>query len=196
MSQKNKRGPYVRSIPVCGVGVNDFIGTIDDTTTRKAYGTWSDMLRRCYSKKLQERNPSYIGCIVCEEWKHFSKFFAWYLENYVSGYSLDKDIILHGNTVYCPESCIFVPIWLNSFVTDSKRKRGNYPIGVSYHKRVGKFISTCGIGGKLKHLGYFVSSEDAHSAWKEEKRRQVNEMKVQLDEIDVRLYPSLIGRYS
>ena len=40
----------------------------------KYYAAWTDMLRRCYSKKSLESRPSYIGTSVCSEWLSATAF--------------------------------------------------------------------------------------------------------------------------
>ena len=37
--------------------------------------------------------------------------------------------------------------------------------GVSYHKQRKKFVSNIGFNGKLKHLGYYATAEQAHQAY-------------------------------
>ena len=89
---------------VCGVGINDM---------SIAYSRWSGMLHRCYNKS----SSGYLhygakGVYVCEEWLTFSNFYMWFIENYIEGYEIDKDIkgVLDekGNKYYSPESCMFV----------------------------------------------------------------------------------------
>ena len=46
--------------------------------------------------------------------------------------------------MYGPEVCAFVDPSLNMFTTDSAAARGEWPIGVCFHKRVKKFSATIG----------------------------------------------------
>ena len=39
--------------------------------------------------------------------------------------------------------------------TKSDKARGEYPIGVSFHKKYNKLIVRCNINNKTKHLGMF-----------------------------------------
>lgn len=75
---------------------------------RKAYDAWNHMMYRCYSEKAKVTHPTYKDCFVCEEWHNFSAFYAWYTENYIDGYELDKDIKIKGNKIYSPNTCTFV----------------------------------------------------------------------------------------
>lgn len=73
-----------------------------------SYTAWKGMLTRCYCKKTQKRQPTYIGCTVCDEWHNFQNFAKWFDVNYISGTQLDKDIKVKGNKVYSPDTCSFV----------------------------------------------------------------------------------------
>lgn len=86
----------------------------------KAYKTWYDMLRRCYSERFHQRRPSYRGCSVCSEWHNFQNFADWYERNHVEGYELDKDIKIKGNKTYSPEACMFVSAFENSEAANAK----------------------------------------------------------------------------
>ena len=104
----------------------------------KAYDAWYQMLRRCYDEKLQNKKPTYKGCTVDETWHNFQAFAEWYENNYYEipneTMQLDKDILLKGNKVYGPNTCIIVPNSINSLF---KHKKGNIdlPKGVS---KIGK----------------------------------------------------------
>jgi predicted transport protein len=74
------------------------------------YITWLNMMKRCYDKEYQKKKqPTYIGCIVCDEWHNFNTFNTWFNENYIDGFAIDKDIIIKNNKIYSPETCCFVP---------------------------------------------------------------------------------------
>ncbi|TCJ01061.1 AP2 domain-containing protein, partial [Cytobacillus praedii] len=98
------------------------------------YKSWHSMMTRCYNDKYQEKQPTYKGCTVVEEWHNFQNFAKWYDENYyeVEGdkMQLDKDIIVKGNKVYSPNTCVFVPQSINKLFIKKEFKRGKLPIGV------------------------------------------------------------------
>ena len=102
---------------ICGVGINDCPGWCACTRPyeNRVYNIWYSMLTRCYSKKSLERQPTYVGCSVCERWLTLSNFAEDIksLPNYdlwVQGINnvLDKDIRVPGNKVYSPQTCMFV----------------------------------------------------------------------------------------
>ena len=183
---------------VQGFGVNDadyVVSSIVDGKRVKclAYRAWQNMIKRCYSEKYQERWTTYIGVTVCDEWRSFMKFREWWLENHVDGWHLDKDL-LTDNRQYSPDSCIYVPAWLNCFNLDSGASRGQCPIGVSYHIRDKSFVSLCcnPKTGRREHLGYFKTKEPARIAWMSRKIELAAQMKADMDAIDKRIYPRAV----
>jgi len=146
------------------------------------YHIWCKMLERAYSPKLHAKRPTYIGVTVCEEWRSFMAFRAWMMEQDWEGKHLDKDILVPGNKVYSPDTCVFVAQEINTLLTDSAAKRGDWPIGVCWHKRVGKIFAQIMENGKKRHLGYFHSPHEAHLAWRKEKVRLVRKAAEECDD--------------
>lgn len=166
---------------ICGVGINDadYVTQVMETIGYKKqrlswicpfYAKWKGMITRCYSDKYKEKRPSYEGARVCDDWIYFSKFKAWMETQNWESAVLDKDLLLEGNKLYSPETCVFISAALNSFLTTRDAERGEFPLGVNFCKQNGKYRAECG-GGKngKRHVGYFDNPEDAHQAWKEEK---------------------------
>lgn len=140
----------------------------------KAYVSWRGVVERCYSKKYQAKRPTYIGCVLCDEWHNFSKFKLWFDDNYyeIDGVTshLDKDILLYGNKLYSPDTCVFVPARINSLFTSSIVRRGTSPVGVNWDNREEKFVAKCNIGTEgRKHLGYYDSEIEAFEVYKKYK---------------------------
>ena len=187
---------------VFGVGVNDAwfkvkIRSGGHQLSDKSYDAWKSMLRRCYSDKCKKDWPTYRYCTVCEEWLVFSNFDRWFLQNYKDGFQLDKDILVAGNKLYSPETCLLVPQWLNSFVTGSEAIRGQYPIGVCWHKTLAKYAASCKHPKSMlgrRHLGYFSTPDEAYNAWLDRKLNIALERKPEMDEIDPRIYSSVIRK--
>ena len=196
---------------VYGVGINDAdyvvqkfeqLGYVDGKQKQKLvwkcpyYERWAHMLARCYSAKYQENKPTYKGCSVSTEWHTFSSFRRWMEGQDWEGKHLDKDLLFEGNKVYSPESCVFVSQLVNSFTNDNGATRGEWLIGVNWHKRDGKFQSNCSnpFTKKNEYLGYFDCEQEAHEAW----MRRKLELAHELAEIqtDPRIAKTLIDRYS
>lgn len=152
---------------VAGVGVRD---VETPTSTCPYYQLWKDMLRRCYSPAMQLRHPTYVGCSVAPEWHHLSAFMGWMQQQDWQGKDLDKDLLVPGNKVYGPDTCVFVSAQVNNFLTDRARHR-RYGLGVQ-HLPNGKYRAACSqLGGGRAHLGVFDTAEEAHEAWRTEKHR-------------------------
>lgn len=156
--------------PVFGVGINDadYNVQVRDKDRKLifscvAYNKWYDMLKRCYSTKIEKR-PTYLGCSVCEDWLTFSKFKSWLeLQEDWEHKSLDKDILAEGNKIYSPSTCLMVNKEVNSSLVLRGRDRGDLPVGVHNHN--GKFVARCQDGKKRNWLGTFNTSEEAHKVW-------------------------------
>ena len=195
---------------VCGVGVNDSdyvverketIGYVNGKRKQKRvwicpyYDVWTNMLKRC-SEKWQERQPTYKGCSVTEEWLTFSVFKNWMEAQEWEGLQLDKDLLIEGNKVYSPETCVFVSQTVNKFTNDRGAKRGEWQIGVTWNKEKGKFQSQCRnpFTNKRGHLGYFTSELEAHQAWL--KRKLELAQLLAAEQTDERVAKALIERYT
>jgi len=175
---------------VKGVGHNDVVGS----TKNPFYKTWIDMLKRCYDKQYQERFPAYKNCLVCEEWLTFSKFKFWMETQDWKGKHLDKDLLVEGNKVYSPTTCIFVRPIINNFIVESNSKRGQWPLGVSFHKQSGKFQARCSNLSKgSKFLGLFPTPEEASIAYMLYKSKLAEELISQ--ETDNRVVEALKAKF-
>lgn len=130
-----------------------------------AYNDWEGAIRRGCSSELKQKRPTYKYVAVCSEWLLFSNFRDWWVDNSVRGWQLDKDILQKGNLVYSPESCVYVPNYINSLLTDSAAARGECRLGIYFDKHANKFKSQVSLNGKRKHLGLFHTPEQAHKAW-------------------------------
>ena len=184
--------------PILGFGINDAEyctnQIIDGVKVMcPAYLCWKHMLHRCYSKKFLDKNNTYHGVSVCREWLVFSSFRDWWLTNSVDGWHLDKDILGTGK-IYSPDSCIFVPAWVNCITLDRKKMRGKFAIGASFKVTHGSFEAYCRnpIEDKKEFLGYFESDTEAHKAWLNRKIEIVTSLKKELDLIDCRLFDRIV----
>ena len=199
MIKENSKNPYCKTFFNIGfIGDGNYV----HKTHKNIYNTWVDMLRRCYEPYYLNRYPSYIDCYVCEEWHNFQNFAKWYEENIYNCNNermhLDKDILIKGNKIYSPETCIFVPERINMLFTKRQKCRGKYPIGVCYMKRNNKLQSACHIiknkKKTCKFLGYFPLNKPfqafyAYKIFKESYIKQVaDEYK---DSIPQKLYNAL-----
>lgn len=195
---------------VCGIGINDADYVISNKKSvivngkRKQklvwtcpyYTRWHDMLVRCYDDKAQKKRPTYIGCSVCEEWLTFSNFKAWMEKQDWEGKQLDKDLLVKGNKIYSPETCCFIPMQINLFMTDNRRNTDGYPPGVSWHKMSGKFQVRCNnpFSKSEEYLGLYDNPETAHRAWLARKLEIAHELAMMVPDPKIKL--ALIERYS
>lgn len=156
------------------------------------YSTWANVISRCYLKK--KRN-AYVEASVCEEWYTFSNFKRWMESQDYVGKHLDKDLLCLGNKVYCPEHCVFISKDLNNFLIDRGFMRGEYPIGVCYHKSTGRLKAACSnpIKRGSDYLGLFDCPQEAHEAWRAKKEEYA--LWYASQETDERIIKALTERY-
>lgn len=166
-----------------------------DGKITKEYNLWSGMMTRAYNPKYHEKKPSYTDVTVCDEWLHADNFMEWcqtqigYKEQ---DFQLDKDILSKGNKIYGPDACIFVPAEINSQLTKANSRRGDYPIGVSWHSQHEKFMACLRQDKKTRHLGYFHCPTKAFYAYKVAKERYLKVLAERhKDVIDPRCYEAL-----
>ena len=193
----NGRGGQRKAVH--GVGVNDATyrtsPAIDGGRVWcPAYITWKDMINRAFSEKYHAKHKTYTGVTVCHDWLKFSNFRKWWIDNHVEGWQVDKDV-LTDNRVYSPDTCLLIPSWLNKFITNSSSIRGEFPIGVSFHKLTGMFVAQCGnpASGKREHIGLFKTPEEAHMEWVKRKLSIAMERKGDMDKIDERIYDRVVA---
>lgn len=203
MKPKNRK-------PVLGVGINDAdyvtrkyeTTEVDGVRKRKLvwfcpyYRAWASMLDRCYSTKRQERNQTYKGCSVTDNWLTFTNFKSWMIDQDWEGKQLDKDLLIEGNKLYSPETCVFVTPMVNTFAVDCGASRGKWPVGVARYKPTGKFRALCSnpFTRKNEYLGLFDCEQEAHNAWAKRKRELAHDLAA--IQTDARVAKALIDRYS
>jgi hypothetical protein len=190
---------------VQGVGLNDanYNVTLYENVDGKRkmvwvcpyYARWCHMLKRCYSEKYHEKQPTYIGCSVCEEWLTFSNFKCWMESQSWENKQLDKDLLVVGNKEYGPDTCVFVTSIVNTFLNDSGNARGEFPLGVSSYK--GKFQARCRnpFTGKREYLGLFNDPNQAHLVWKKRKHELACQLADSEYVTDARIAQALCTRF-
>ena len=195
------KDPYSPSVYSIGIVGTKYQPTINGVLT-KEYDLWQNMLRRCYSEKYQKKQPTYEGCEVSDNFKSYEYFYEWCnnqvgFDNKGNGnpFQLDKDLLIKGNKVYSEDSCVFIPQEINSLLIKREASRGEYLIGVSWHKRDKAFKAQVNKNkGKREHLGYFKTEIEAFNAYKEAKESFIKEQAEKWkDKIDIRAYNALMN---
>lgn len=161
---------------------------------QRLYRAWDKMKSRCREGgKLQTSRPTYKGCAYIQEWNSFEVFSLWAVtQKGFDRWDLDKDILVRDNKIYSPDTCLFVPSWVNTLLINGIQK-GDLPVGVV--ARQGRYASSISKYGKGHWLGTFGSPEEAHTAYLKAKVEYLNELKEDLDEVDIRIHPALIKRF-
>lgn len=183
---------------VFGCGYN----TLDEVLT--SYGgkhtfehrTWCNMLKRCYSDKESCKNKTYVDKYVCDEWLDYKNFYHWIISYRYreDNWQLDKDLLLKGNKVYSPDTCVFLPSRLNASLLKCDATRGGLPIGVHFDKARQRYKATCCNEFGKQWQKRFDTVEEAFISYKAEKERVLKALAEEFrSEIDPRAYMALIN---
>lgn len=148
------------------------------------YSQWNGILVRCNASREQGgKNQTYLDCTYAAEWQSYDTYVEWarqqvgFLNREANGklWSIDKDILLQGNTRYCPELCVFVPALLNTFLLQSNSIRGELPIGVCRSSK-GSFVAQIRNNQLRERLGSFNTPLEAFNAYKKRKEQLAKEL--------------------
>lgn len=144
---------------------------------------------------FQRRWKIYEGVSISEEFSDFQRFCNWCVQQagWGLGYDLDKDLLKPGNTVYCPEHCVFLPRVLNLHIAS---REGRYLPGAVLFKTKGgkeRWIAQAGGGGTTRYLGRYATEQEAHEVYCANKEALVKELANQYrDTIDPRAFDALM----
>ena len=192
---------------VCGWGINDVNYKIRPVSTRVLcpyYQDWASIIERCHNSKYQDRQPSYKGCIIVEEWKYLSNFIKWVdsqpnrdWKNCVP----DKDLLSAELKYYGPSTVAYLSQRLNNFLISEKKRKVCILIGVALRPdlKTKPFRAFCRNPysqrkTKATDLGYFRTELEAHKAWQAKKHEYA--CMLAGDQIDTRVADALRQRYS
>lgn len=151
---------------------------------------WHNMYNRCYRESYLEKNPQYKGCSICDEWlEDREAFYSWVAENYyiIDGeqIDLDKDILVKGNKVYSPDTCIFTPHVINTYFENFTRK----PVQL----KNGKYRMDIYIDGETVSLGIFDTEEEAKKEFiKHKEAAIVSKADSYKSKIPAKLYKAMV----
>ena len=168
-SLKDKEAVSVYGVGIIGDVVHSENGVVD-----KAFSAWRHMLARCYCSSTKKRQPTYEGCHVSEDFKHYIKFKQWF--DTQTGcddedYQLDKDLLVNGNQLYSEATCCLLPRKLNSYLT-------SIPVYgcttcISYKKLSNTYIVEVGLNREKVVLGHFKTYKEAFLCLAEHKEHEL-----------------------
>lgn len=130
----------------------------------RLYGTWSQMMSRCYN----ETNEAYSyyggrGITVCDEWHIVANFIADMESTYKEDLTIDR---IDGDKGYCPDNCRWESRSTQAQNTRAISKKNTSGFrGVYFHKKREKYAATICSSGKRVHIGYFDTALDAGKAY-------------------------------
>lgn len=179
-----------------GVCVNNVDICHNGKIPHRWYVIWSSVLMRVYSTKYHKKKPTYADYILHEDWKYSANFKRWFDEQSVrEGHHLDKDLLVHGNKIYGPDTCVFVPPALNNLFGDCWSGRRDTPLGVGHRGDGKRFVARVRLDSRMVHLGHYGTPEEAQRAYNRAKHAHcLDKAKGYLEsgEIDQRIHDAVV----
>tara|TARA_R100000988_G_scaffold9434_1_gene5332 strand:- start:15 stop:758 length:744 start_codon:yes stop_codon:yes gene_type:complete len=170
--------PELREL-IYGVGINDVM--IPYFTESRIWRQWGGIIRRTDKRDPNMHNyESYKDCTLDPRWYKLSVFKEW-IEQWddYGNKEVDKDILITGNKIYGPDTCLMVRPIVNSWFRPNAAK-GDLPRGVSWNTawRRGKSPNPYSaqitpIGGKRTGLGYYSTVEEASIVFESARKEQL-----------------------
>ena len=170
--------PKIYGVGFIGVGEYE---SKNDGEIHPFYDAWRGALRRSYDPLFHKKFPLYKDCEVHEDWHNYQNFCEWSsAQVFYKGYKLDKDILVQGNKLYGPDTCVYLPNELNCIISNRWDDNRGLPRGVSIsaNPNAKKKIYVASLrrkGVSNLNLGYFDSPEEAYLVYKYEKEKYVKE---------------------
>ena len=192
------KDPYLPSIYGKGFVGTKYCTITENGKNKLEYETWSGVLKRCYSDARKKKRPTYKDCICSDNFNSYEYFYEWCNKQVGfgnEGWHLDKDLLVKGNKVYSEDSCVFLPVEINSALTKTDKLRGKYPIGVHWCNTKKMFIAQINRNkGQQDYLGQFDNHNDAFLVYKKAKESYLKELANKWkDKIDPRAYEALMN---
>ena len=185
---KNPYFPSVFGHGYLGIDKNGNVPKIKELKDGKYVTTWEankwgKMLQRCFDDKCKEKYPTYKDVTCYNRWLCYANFLEdfeilkqEYNWNENEKLNLDKDILHKGNKMYSLENCILVPQRINLLFIKRDNDRGQYPVGVSYHKQAKKYQAKCSVNGEYVNLGLYNTAEQAFNVYKIAKENEIKKI--------------------
>ena len=182
---RKSRGSTImpRNRLVQGVGITDADYVVSHADP--FYRIWHGFLNRCANAA---KFPHHAGCSVDPRWFSFAAFRAWMIEQPWEGNYLDKDLLVPGNKIYGPDTCVFVSPRVNAVLNTNPKSRGQFPIGVC--KRGNRFGAQINRGSGSVYLGSASTPMKAHALWQLAKIKVLRELAE--EQVDSRVYDRLL----
>lgn len=152
---------------------------LDIDKRNAVYKRWTALKSRA---KKRTASPTYPPITVHHSWSDFLNFLEWVEKQPArEGLELDKDILSPDGmgTEYGPDTCAFIPKYLNGlFRASHSRRSRKLPMGVDHYagKKGDSYYSRITVDGITKSLGVFKTPEAAHRAWQRGLEKRIDEL--------------------
>ena len=147
----------------CGCQINKQKITHGRSNSR-FYKTWKHMVGRCSNPNNKDyKDYGGRGITVCEEWLDVANFVAWAESTHpnMEGYTLDR---IDNDKGYSPENCTWSDKTTQAINQRIKKNNTSGYVGVSYYDRDGVWTAYISVNNTHKHIGSFLTIEEAVQA--------------------------------
>ena len=125
------------------------------------YSIWTNMILRVKEDREYLRGDAYAYVVICEEWRTFSGFNEWAVEQDYQDKQINNDLI--SGDIYSPSTCVFIPSSLNGMVPEKGYLPESGYRGV-VERSPGRFMAQVSIDNKSVNLGTHKTAELAYTA--------------------------------
>jgi hypothetical protein len=140
------------------------VGEKHKLSNHKLYGTWRQMVQRCYNIKAKSyANYGGRGITVCMEWQDIKNFIEWAEETHpnIEGMSLDR---IDNDKGYSPENCRWVDKITQATNQSMKKNNTSGFTGVSWYNKDKRWVVGIMVNNVKISLGSYINIQEAVTA--------------------------------
>lgn len=148
-------------------------GIFSKIKDKDIYNVWQKILVRCYNiKDYNYQAYGKKGITLSSKWHNFQNFSLFYRKNKKKDWELDKDIVCNikniSPKIYSEDTCIFIPSYINGFLSTDRPSVGVYPF--IDEDCTTKYKAKIGSNYKNYDLGIYDSFKEAKIAYSKKKK--------------------------
>ncbi len=136
-------------------------GDTHGLASHRFYHTWKHMVQRCNNpKSAMYKHYGARGITVCEEWLDVRNFITWAESTHpnIEDVSLDR---IDNDGGYSPENCTWSDKTTQAINQRIMKNNKSGYVGVNYHKGNVKWAAYISVTNTRKHIGSFLTIEEA-----------------------------------
>lgn len=155
---------------------------------------WTGIQSRCGSPSTLARSPSYEGCKNL--FNSFQEFGDWATKQigYDEYWPIDKDLLSGESKVYSKETCLFLPVAINSFIVEYRASKDGTPCGVTHNPISNTYSVSCAKIDRFDRTLCFKTLDEARRYYIRKKKLKAEDLANEYrNRIDPRAYEALMN---